>query len=90
MTKNNLSIRPATPADVATIFELIKQLAVYEKLADMVTGNTEMLHESLFGKTKSCECVVAFEADKPIGLHFISARFLRSCASPACIWKTCS
>ena len=67
MTKNNLSIRPATPADVATIFELIKQLAVYEKLADMVTGNTEMLHESLFGKTKSCECVVAFEADKPIG-----------------------
>lgn len=72
---NNLSIRPATSADVATIFDLIKQLAVYEKLAEMVTGNTEMLHESLFGKAKSCECVVAFEADKPIGFALYFSTF---------------
>ncbi len=72
---NNLSIRPATPADVATIFDLIKQLAVYEKLADMITGNTEMLYESLFGEAKSCECVVAFEAGKPIGFALYFSTF---------------
>ncbi len=73
--KNNLSIRPATPADVALIFDLIKQLAVYEKLEDMVTGNAEMLNESLFGKTKSCECVVAFENEKPIGFALYFTTF---------------
>jgi len=73
--KNNLSILPATPADVTTIFDLIKQLAVYEKLESMVTGNVAMLHESLFGEQKSCECVVAFEGDKPIGFALYFSTF---------------
>ncbi len=73
--KNNLSIRPATPADVATIFDLIKQLAVYEKLENMVTGNIHMLHESLFGDAKSCECVMAFEDEKPIGFALYFSTF---------------
>jgi GNAT superfamily N-acetyltransferase len=72
---NNLSIRPATPADVATIFDLIKQLAVYEKLENMVTGNVAMLHELLFGAEKSCECVVAFENEKPIGFALYFSTF---------------
>jgi GNAT superfamily N-acetyltransferase len=73
--KNNLSIRPATPADVATIFDLIKQLAVYEKLENMVTGNVAMLHESLFGANNSCECVVAFENEKPVGFALYFSTF---------------
>ena len=73
--KNKLSIRPATPADVATIFDLIKQLAVYEKLENMVTGNVAMLHESLFGANRSCECVVAFVDEKPIGFALYFSTF---------------
>jgi GNAT superfamily N-acetyltransferase len=73
--KNHLSIRAATPADVATIFDLIKQLAVYEKLENMVTGNVAMLHESLFGTSKSCECVVAFDNEKPIGFALYFSTF---------------
>jgi GNAT superfamily N-acetyltransferase len=73
--KNNLSIRPATPADVATIFDLIKQLAVYEKLENLVTGSVAMLHESLFGGSKSCECVVAFENEKPVGFALYFSTF---------------
>jgi GNAT superfamily N-acetyltransferase len=76
--KNNLShlsIRPATPADVATIFDFIKQLAVYEKLEKLVTGNVAMLHESLFGEQKSCECVVAFVGEKPVGFALYFTTF---------------
>ncbi len=73
--KNNFSIRPATPADVATIFDLIKQLAVYEKLENMVTGNIAMLHESLFGEQPLCECVIAFEGEKPVGFALYFSTF---------------
>lgn len=73
--KNNFVIRPASPADVATIFDLIKQLAIYEKLESMVTGNIQMLHESLFGEAKSCECVMAFVDEKPIGFALYFSTF---------------
>ncbi len=73
--KNNLSIRSATPTDVTTIFDFIKQLAVYEKLENMVTGNVAMLHESLFGEHKSCECVIAFVDDKPVGFALYFSTF---------------
>lgn len=58
------SIRAATPADVATIFALIRELAVYEKLEHMVSGNESMLHDMLFGapgKPACCEAVLVEE-----------------------------
>ena len=42
------SIRPATEADVELLFELIVELAGYEKLADQVRGDAEVLRRSLF------------------------------------------
>lgn len=60
-------IRPALPADVATLFGLVRQLAEYEKLSDMVTGNEAMLHESLFGARPVCEAVLAEEDGVPVG-----------------------
>ncbi len=70
-----LTIRPATVDDVATIFDLIKQLAVYEKLADMVTGNEAMLRASLFGAERCCEAVVAFDEKTPIGFALFFTTF---------------
>jgi GNAT superfamily N-acetyltransferase len=61
------TIRPANPADVTNIFNLITQLAVYEKLEHMVTGTPQMLHDSLFGARPACECVMALENNAPIG-----------------------
>ena len=63
------TIRPATPADadINTIFDLIHQLAVYEKLEHMVSGTPAMLRESLFGARPACECVIAEEGGKPVG-----------------------
>lgn len=73
--KKNFKISPATSADVGTIFELIKQLAVFEKLEDMVIGNEAMLHDALFGARPACECVVAWEAERPVGFALYFTTF---------------
>jgi GNAT superfamily N-acetyltransferase len=70
-----LNITPATPADVPTIFNLIGQLAVYEKLEHMVTGTEAMLNENLFGARPSCECVIARVDGKPIGFALYFTTF---------------
>jgi GNAT superfamily N-acetyltransferase len=74
-----LTIKPATQADVPTIFNLIKQLAEYEKLAHMVSGTEAMLHNNLFGQHHSCEAVVAWESSgenlSPIGLALYFTTF---------------
>ena len=42
-------IRPARPADVPAIYQLILDLAEYERSAHEVTGTLHDLHRSLFG-----------------------------------------
>ena len=69
------TIRPATEADVTTILDLIRQLSVYEKLEHMVTGNEAMLHNALFGKTPSCECVIAVDNGEPVGFALFFTTF---------------
>lgn len=48
MDANDLQIRPATEADAQLLFDLILELAEYEKLADKVAGDPEVLRRSLF------------------------------------------
>ncbi|MBZ8183345.1 GNAT family N-acetyltransferase [Oscillatoria salina] len=60
-------IRAATSADVVAIFELIKALAEYEKLSDLVTGNCEKLREHLFGEHHYIEAIVAEWEAKIVG-----------------------
>lgn len=45
---NDLEIRAATEEDVPVLFDLILELAAYEKLTDAVTGDAELLRRSLF------------------------------------------
>ncbi len=71
----SFNIRPATASDVATILDLIGQLAVYEKLEHMVTGSEAMLLNALFGNTPSCECVIAHDHDAPIGFALFFTTF---------------
>ena len=44
-------IRPATPADVPVILQMIHELAMYEKEPDAVRNTPEMLHSVLFGES---------------------------------------
>ncbi|HKO37071.1 MAG TPA: GNAT family N-acetyltransferase [Solirubrobacterales bacterium] len=48
MDANDLQIRPATEEDAQLLFDLILELAEYEKLADKVAGDPEVLRRSLF------------------------------------------
>lgn len=75
MTQPTFKIRPATADDVHLIFDLIRELGVYEKLEHMITGTPEMLRVALFGTRPSCECVIATENDKPVGFALFFTTF---------------
>lgn len=77
-----LNIRIATPADVTDIFNLITQLAVYEKLEHMVTGTPEMLHDAFFGERPACECVMAIENNAPVGFALYFTTYSTFLAKP--------
>ena len=77
-----LSIRAATITDVAAIHDLIRQLAVYEKLEQLVSGTPDMLRESLFGARPSCECVIAEVADCAVGFALYFTTYSTFLAKP--------
>ncbi|MFM5917831.1 MAG: N-acetyltransferase family protein [Novosphingobium sp.] len=53
-----ISIRPAVPADLPLIGQLIRDLAVYEKLEHEVRFDGEVLGEKLFGPRPYAEVVI--------------------------------
>jgi GNAT superfamily N-acetyltransferase len=54
----SLSIRPANPADLPLIAQLIRDLAEYEKLAHEVRFDEAVLGEKLFGPRPYAEVVI--------------------------------
>jgi GNAT superfamily N-acetyltransferase len=61
-TANDIEIRPATEADAQLLFDLILELAGYEKMADEVAGDPEVLRRSLF-EQKAAEALLLETAD---------------------------
>jgi len=59
---NDVRIRRATEADVQVLFDLILELASYEKLGDKVAGDAEVLRRSLF-EQKAAEALLVETAD---------------------------
>src|SRR5260221_10137599 len=66
-------IERATERDVPLILELIKDLAEYEKMADLVAATETTLRESLFEK-RAAEVIIGYAGDEPAGfaLYFQS------------------
>jgi GNAT superfamily N-acetyltransferase len=60
-------LRPAIPADVPTIFQLIQALAAYEKLTHQVTGSMASLAAHLFGPRPYANAIVAAVDDQVVG-----------------------
>jgi GNAT superfamily N-acetyltransferase len=60
-------IRPATPADVATVCRLIRALAEYERLTGALALDEERLRRHLFGPRPFAEVLLAEEADAVVG-----------------------
>lgn len=59
-------IRKAEAKDIATIFDLIKKLAVYEKLENDVITSEKELCENIFNKNFA-KVLIAEEDEKPVG-----------------------
>jgi GNAT superfamily N-acetyltransferase len=60
-------IRPATPADIPGILQLIRALSDYEKLSDQVVVTEAQLREHLFGPRPYAEVLLAEEAGRVMG-----------------------
>ncbi|HEV2857291.1 MAG TPA: GNAT family N-acetyltransferase [Solirubrobacterales bacterium] len=59
---NDVQIRAAAEADVPLLFDLILELAEYEKLDEKVAGDAEVLRRSLF-EEKAAEALLIETAD---------------------------
>jgi GNAT superfamily N-acetyltransferase len=77
-----LQIRPAAPADVPVIADLIRQLAEFEKLEDEVVLTEDLLRAGLFGSRPYAEAVLAEEAGEPIGFALFFHTFSTFLARP--------
>jgi len=69
-----LLIRAAQPADAAVIFQLIGELADYERLRHEVVGSVEDLRAHLFGEPRYAHALVAQWDGEVVGfaLYFFS------------------
>jgi GNAT superfamily N-acetyltransferase len=63
---NAFRIRPASEADAQVLFALILELARYEKLADRVRGDAEVLRRSLF-EQRAAEALVIEVGEEAVG-----------------------
>lgn len=61
MTAASWSIHAATPADAADLLEMIRALAVYEKLEHLVVNDVSRLSAALFGERPVAEALIARE-----------------------------
>jgi GNAT superfamily N-acetyltransferase len=69
-----IEIRSATEADVETVFELILELAEYEKLRDAVIGDPEVLRATLFDQ-RAAEALLIEAGGEPIGYAIFYVTF---------------
>jgi GNAT superfamily N-acetyltransferase len=63
-------IRPAAPADLPIIAELIRELAEYERLAHAVVFDEAKLRDHLFGPRPYAEVLLAEDAGAVVGFAF--------------------
>jgi GNAT superfamily N-acetyltransferase len=70
-----VTIRPATEADLGTIEELIRALAVYERMADEVVMNAGLLRKALFGERPYAEVLIAEADGEPVGFALFFHNF---------------
>ena len=68
------AIRPATEDDVQLIFDLICELATYEKLRDQVVGTPEILRASLF-EHRAAEALIVEVEGEPVGYAIFYTTF---------------
>jgi GNAT superfamily N-acetyltransferase len=75
-------ISPATPADVPTIVQLIRELAEYEKLLHEVVATEDKVRQALFAPRPAAECVIARLDGQSVGFALFFHSFSTFLARP--------
>lgn len=68
-------IRAATVSDCGEILRLIRELAEYERLSDMVVGTEERLREALFGERPAAEALIVEREGRAVGFALYFTTF---------------
>jgi GNAT superfamily N-acetyltransferase len=77
-----IPIKPATPADVPIILQLIRELAEFERLLHECQATEEQLREQLFGPRPAAEVVIARIGDEVAGFALFFHNFSTFLAKP--------
>lgn len=72
---SDISIRPATAADVPLVLEFIRELARYERLEDQVVATPADLSAALFGPRPYAEVAFGCVAGVPVGFALFFHNF---------------
>src|SRR5690349_11856287 len=75
MLMSDFQISAATESDVPVLVSFIRQLAEYEKLSDQCIVTDDVLRESLFGRRRVAEAVIAYFQGKPVGFALFFHNF---------------
>ncbi|MCP5345496.1 MAG: GNAT family N-acetyltransferase [Gammaproteobacteria bacterium] len=70
-----MTLRAATPEDCDLLLEMIRELAVFENLADQVTATPQILRESLFGSPPAAAAIIAEVDNEPAGYALYFSTF---------------
>ncbi|KQO50176.1 GNAT family N-acetyltransferase [Sphingomonas sp. Leaf257] len=71
----SITLRPAEPADTATILGFVRELAAFEREPDAVVATEPMLAEALFGVPPAAEAVIAERDGQAVGFALFFANF---------------
>ena len=69
------TVRAARPEDLARVWELVLQLAAYERMTHFVTGTREQLGKLLFGDGETLAARVAEHAGRIVGYTLFYVRY---------------
>jgi GNAT superfamily N-acetyltransferase len=72
---SSVTIRPARPEDAKILVNLVRELAVYEKLEPYARATPEDFHRHLFGPRPAAEAALAEVAGQPVGFALWYATF---------------
>jgi GNAT superfamily N-acetyltransferase len=78
----SVRLSPASESDVPLILRFIKELAEYEKLSKACVATEELLRDSLFGKVRHAEAVIARYGDEPAGFALFFHNYSTFLARP--------
>lgn len=85
----SITIRQARPEDAAAIYDMIYELAVYEKAPEEVVTTPDEIRKTLFGADSKTEALVAEYAGHAVGYAVFSPAIPPGLVATASIWKIC-